>query len=435
MNKTQVKKTGVIFTLAIAGVTALPRPAAAQLAGVNISQVGGILGDISNITSSDSSSGTFSLSSLLGNISQVGNVVGLDVPLIGTLSNVAVDSSGNILPSGGGYAWDESIPGGVYGSGNSTYGTTTGIGGLTSAGGLFGTGISQQDIQTATTVANNVQGLYGSISSGNIGGIVNGLKGLLGALGVISPQAASSSTAGQGIPSTGGGSTGGTATPGVPADPSTGGTNSVPSIANAVSPAHARFLGNVSDSAFRDVVGNLAETVLGSKGQQILSSQDQESTLALTMNQSAQQSLNSQLQQSVQATQASAQGAKASSTAAESAQKAVDSQTVLKGISTQMALQAQQNAVSSGQLSVLSANNFEIGTQLFALQAQGKLHHDQLRSLQVLSAAQAHAQVQIANLASRQLQYDQSKDEQAVTGGSQSAAMLYVPGFVPAPQN
>ena len=431
MNRTQVKKTGVIFTLAIAGVAALPRPAAAQLAGVNISQIGGILGDISNITSSDSSSGTFSLSSLLGNISQVGNVVGLDVPLIGTLSNVAVDSSDNILPSNGGYAWDESIPGGVYGSGNSTYGTTTGIGGLTSAGGLFGTGISQQDIQTATTVANNIQGLYGSITSGNVGGIVNGLKGLLGALGVISPQAASSSSAGQGIPSTGGS----TATPGVPADPSTGGSNSVPSIANAASPAHARFLGNVSDSAFRDVVGNLAETVLGSKGQQILSSQDQESTLALTMNQSAQQRLNAQLQQSVQATQASAQGAKASSTAAESAQKAVDSQTVLKGISTQMALQAQQNAVSSGQLSVLSANNFEIGTQLFALQAQGKLHHDQLRSLQVLSAAQAHAQVQIANLASRQLQYDQSKDEQAVTGGSQSAAMLYVPGFVPAPQN
>lgn len=361
-----------------------------DLAGGSSSGGGFGFGDILGIFSGGSGSG-FNLGGILGGLVNIGQVFGLQMPDIGNLS--ALGSLGTGQP------WDDSIPGGVYGD-----------------NGALG-GFNQGDIQKATQVAEGLSGLYSAASSGNINGIFKSLTGLAGVFGLVDPQSGSNVISGQGILSGGQGGQ--------------GSNTDLPAMKDAETPSHAYFLSQVGASEYRSLVGNIAQITLGPQGQEILKDQAIESALALTLSRSAQQATNSTIEKSVEATQASIQGAESSVKEAEEAQKAKDSQSVLKAMSKQQALAAQQDAIISGQLSIIATNQAQIGSQLLAQQAQSKIHSDQLHVLEVNSAAQLRAGVQIANIVDRQLQYQQGRDQQDVAGGAQSMSYVYVPGFAP----
>ncbi|MCG9890358.1 MAG: hypothetical protein MH252_04720 [Thermosynechococcaceae cyanobacterium MS004] len=280
-------------------------------------------------------------------------------------------------------------------------------------------GFSQKDIQKATTVAQNLKGLYSAATSGNVNGIISNLSSILGSFGLIDPQKASNTISGIGVPAS---SSSGSLDPSAP-------NKDIPPIKDAQSPSHALFLSRVSDSEFRSAVGNLAQITLGDIGQQVFKAQTQESSLAMGLSQSAQETLAQSVQKSVEASQASIKGAESSQQTAKTAQEAKDSQSVLKAIASQNAIAAQQSAINSGQLSLLASNQFQIGSQLVALQAQEKIQTDQLQVLQINGAAHLQASNQISNIVDRQLQYDQNKDQQDLGGGVTSAGFVYVPGY------
>jgi hypothetical protein len=383
--------TSSAITLAL--MVVLPRPAAA----IDIGQLLNIGSDVSQLIQG----GNFDLNSILGTLTDVNSII-----------------TGG---SGGGTTRAD----GTTTDGTATDGTTTdgsGDGTQSSIGDSTGTGISQQDLQKAGTVISNVQGLYKAVSGHNIGGIFSGVKGLLGAFGIINPQAAANSVSSGGV-QTNGSQGDGTGTQGLS-------QYNIPSTANAKSPEEVKHISGVGDTTERLASNDIAQMTLGEQGQQVLATRVAQDEAAMSSSEKASTSASNNVQSSVKAAQSSINGAKASAKSAQAAQKDPDSQAVLKKMSTQQALAAQQAAIQSGQLSLLTGSSSQVSNQLVALQKQGQIHTDQLQMMQLLGAGQLTSQVQIASIVDRQLQYNQSLDEQAVIAGAESATTNFIPGFV-----
>jgi trimeric autotransporter adhesin len=412
MRLRKIKKTAAIaLPIAALWVISTSHSASAQLFG---------LGSIGNLFSP--SGGSFSFSNLSSLFSNATNGSGSNSStgssgIGGTLGSLlsGLGASSNSLSSlGSGSGWSN------LGNITSTLGNIAPV--LQSSQGNPN-GLSPSTVQTVQTVGSYSQSIFGSISSNNWGGAANGIAGLLGALGVLNPQAAANVASGTsqttGGNTTGGGSTGGTV------------ATLAQQILNAKTPKEVYELSRQGQSSIRQGVNNISQLVLSDDGQNFLQSQKQESALALEASGQAVDAQAQNVKDSATKADDAASLTDSAAGAADTCSKAKESLACLKQISAQNAILSSGLTILTGQAALHNVGTSLLSGQLKALSAIEKINGDRLEALEVQSATQTMQQAEISTILDREHVYKLNEDKGIVATSDRTFSQTLFPGFAP----
>lgn len=272
---------------------------------------------------------------------------------------------------------------------------------------------SEETLLENPVLINTGEEIFRSISTGNYGGAISGLFGLLGELGLIDP-ADSAARAGSE-----------SATPG-----SRDGQNP---YSRPQTPTEVRELERYLRTVRTEIPQQLSQVVFGPKGQQALAEQNKVLEKTMTVSEQAKASSSEAYQKSEEQARQSSEAAKNVDAESQNAESAKASQDVLKAIASQNKDLANIGAANSSQLANLSKSSSNISTQLNATNNQLSVLNDRTQSIEVLSASQNYQTAQINAAIEQGNEYQQRKDTTEHNNAYESFNYIYLPGLIEKP--
>ncbi len=255
------------------------------------------------------------------------------------------------------------------------------------------------------------QQIFRSINTGDIGGGIRQILGILGQMGLVDPATDAATVA---------------------TDASNpGGSSSGNPYANPQTPEQVYNLQRHTDVVRSEDGQKLSQVVFGPQGQEAASVQLQAIQDAQQVSLSGQQGVADAYNDSAGLAQqnlASAKSVEAKSTAAQS--KNV-SQDILKALASQNADLGQIGAGNSAQLAELGKATSYQSAQISAVNAGIVALNDKAQTISVLSASQNYQSAQINAAIDRQSHYQEVKDSAQENAAYQSSSLIYIPGLVP----
>lgn len=292
---------------------------------------------------------------------------------------------------------------------------TNGSGG--SIGGLSGN-ISPATTQKITNSATYIQNLYGSISQGNLNGILNNGIGLLNALGIGLPSQTTATSGSAGSPLGNGG---------------TGVTSNIPSIDDELITAKEPFdiwqAGNKKQSIYPTANYNISQISLGKEGQDLSAAQSAERIVSVSSAQEATADVAQYVSDGAELNNAVDKAAQSGANLAEACSADKQSLDCLKKISGGLAVLSGQNSlISAGQTLQIAATfqNSEIGAANAAL---AKINGDLLQKVEIQTAATNNGVTVLAGLADQEHQYQLTQDQADLRFLTKTQGSFIVPGL------
>jgi hypothetical protein len=386
---------------------------------------------LGGLTGGNSSGGSGAISSVFQSLStggfNFGNIGQLLSGITTSVSNPSSFGLGNLSSSGatpGSYGTGSlgsysggltGAAGGLCGTGGNCNFSTTNLGGY--APGTSG-GISPATAQKISASSGYIKNLYGSITKGNLSGILNNGIGLLGVLGITLPSQLSATSGSAGSPL--GGS-------------SSGVTSGIPSIDDelitATEPVNIWQAANKKRNVYPETNYNISQISLGEEGQKLSASQTEESTLAVSTAQDAVSENSQYVQDASELNTSQDNAAQSAAKLAEACAADKQSLDCLKKISGGLAVLSGQNSlVSAGQTLQLAATfqNSQIGATNAAI---AKINGDRLQKIEIQAAATVSGVSTLASLADQAHQYELTKDQADLQGLTRSQGSFIVPGL------
>jgi hypothetical protein len=418
--KKQKLKVKMVFALVTIGV-AVGTPIVA-----NANFLGNLLGSFGG-----GSSGGGAISSVFQSLStgqfNFGNISQLLSGITNSTQNPASFGLGNLSSSGanpGSYGTGSlgsfsggftGAAGGVCGTGGNCNFSTTNPGGYSS--GSSG-GISPATIQKISASSSYIQNLYGSITKGNLSGILNNGIGLLGVLGITLPSQLSAASGSAGAPLGGSSSSTTTAIPSIDDE-----------LINATEPVQIWQIANKKRNVYPETNYNISQISLGEEGQKLSASQTEESTLAVSSAQDAVSENSQYVQDASELNTSQDKAAQSAAKLAEACEADKQSLDCLKKLSGGLAVLSGQNSlVSAGQTLQLAATfqNSQIGATNAAI---AKINGDRLQKIEIQAAATSSGVSILASLADQAHQHQLTKDQADLQGLTRSQGSFIVPGL------
>jgi len=392
-------------------VTTVITPVAAQSL-----DIGALFSAGSNLFES-LSSGDFNLGSIFGIAGDVSTISGsFGGPTLGNLTSSLGDLSSSGISdysfgnSGGTFSDDS------FGSGENLGGdySTTEVGSIGGSGGSS-FGLNRDTFDKVARSSDYVRGLYGSIQSGSIGGSVENVVGLLGALGILDPNSISAQK----------GSSGATL-----GDPTITDISSLDDeLKNAKYPVDVYYAGQKRQNIFRTSNHDLSQIVLGPVGQKFMASQAKEQALALAVGQESNQAIAKYVGSAAQLNSSQEKAVKS----AEKVTKA--------GVKTKQTLDAVHaliglGGIHSGQLALLSGGQTlntaalaQIGKATNANTAVNKINGDKLTTISIQTAASTNGISLMSGDLDAMRRHDLEEEASQMSYVTQSQGLFRVPGL------
>jgi hypothetical protein len=377
----------VLFPVALSLSLSL-QPRANALGFGDIESIIGLGSDIFQTISS----GSFSTSSIGNIFSSVGGLSG----------NSTLQELGNLSSSLGGYDFG----GGTFGGGD--------LGGIDT--GETG-GLSSETLSKINSSVSATPSIYKSIQSRNWGAAAGGIIGLLGDLGVINPQAASSSES----LSSGGVDSEGNIIPGQRT------SSIIDEIRQASTPSQIYAISRKSKAAYNLASNDISQLVLSKEGQKLIVNRQKEAALGLEVSNTSAASSSALLEDANGLYESQQKAVEASEKTVQGIGKAKESLVALKGLGTLGGIHSAQFAMLQAQGIIDTANSAYTAQQLKAIAAIEKLNGDHLVGLTVQSAAQTASLGGINNELDQINEYKQSQDRGQLAASAQSAQTVILP--------
>jgi chemotaxis protein histidine kinase CheA len=260
-------------------------------------------------------------------------------------------------------------------------------------------------------LVNTGEEIFRSISTGNYGGAISGLFGLLGELGLIDPADQAARVGSES------------------ANPRTG--ESQNPYSHPKTPREVYDLERYLRTVRTEFPQKLSQIAFGQKGQQVLAKQNKALEKSITTSVQAEQSASKASQKSIEQAKQSESAAKNVDAEAQNAESAKASQDVLKAIASQNKDLANIGAANSSQLAQLGQASSNISTQLNATNNQLSVLNDRTQSIEVLSASQNYQTAQINAAIEQGNEYQQRKDTNEQNTAYDSFNYVYIPGLLP----
>jgi hypothetical protein len=336
-------------------------------------------------------------------------------------SSLAGDGLDDIFSTGGGLSITDilsvaGIAGDSFGLKIPGLGSLSSLGGITKAAGID-TGesdLSPENLDLALKSSGLASEFFKGISKGGTNNVLNAsIKGGLGILGILDPQAISNTVTLSGIDDV---------------QLPDGGT-SIPSTEDAISPQQVSWtyrLGSNQASRARD---DTSRIVIGTDGQKLMESQIQESALAMQQQTTSAETTGTLAQSSSDVAVGMSSLSQKAGEKAKECKAAVASKDVLKCNSELLALIATQNSGLSNQNAIRDTSAFQLAAQVLALHSETKAQGDQLRMLQVIAATNLQANNETAFQVTQANDYAHNKDLMEVSNSVQSSNQIFIPGY------
>jgi hypothetical protein len=320
-------------------------------------------------------------------------------------------------------------------SGNSTFkelgNITSSLGGV-DFGGLFGSGSGGGDFEgldsgssgdispeTMAKIESSVSAapaIFQSITSRNWGQTANGIIGLLGDLGVLNPQDASSikSASSSSVDSNGNV---------VSVDTS----SILDEIRTAKTPSEIYAISRKQKAAYHLATNNISQLVLAKEGQGLIANRQKESALGLELSNQSAQSSAALLEDSNGLYESQQKAVQASEKAVAECQKQKESLKALKCIAQILGISSAQLALLQAQGIIDTANRAHMAQQLKAIAAINKINGDHLSNLEIQAAAQTGSLSSINGELDQANEYKQSQERGNLDAATLSAQTVILP--------
>jgi hypothetical protein len=361
------------------------------------------------------------------------NALGLED--IGSIVNLGTEVFSSVTSGSFSFSSIGNIFSGVAGlSGNSTFkelgNITSSLGGV-DLGGLFGSGsgsgdfedidsgssggISPETKEKIETSVSAAPAIFKSITSRNWGQAANGLLGLLGDLGVLNPQEASSiKSAFSSVDSNGNV---------VSVDTS----SILDEIRTAKTPSEIYAISRKQKAAYSLATNNISQLVLSKEGQGLIVNRQKESALGLELSNKSAQSSAALLEDSNGLYESQQKAVQASEKAVAECQKQKESLKALKCIAQILGISSAQLALLQAQGVIDTASRAHTAQQLKAIAAINKINGDHLSNLEIQAAAQTGSLSSINGELDQANEYKQSQERGSLAAATQSAQTVILP--------
>lgn len=402
------KNRSLLAAAVVAGVVTMPPIAKALDIGALFSAGSSLFQSLS--------SGDFNLGSIFNIANDVSSISGnLGGPSLGNFSS----SLGNLSSSGASdysYGSGSFLGGGGFDPSETLEGDyTTTEGGFMGGGSGGGFGLNQDTFEKVARSSDYIQGLYGSIQQGNLGGSVNNILGILGAFGILDPNDVSSQQGSSGA---------------VLGDPSRTEVSSLDDeIRNAKYPIDVYYAGQKRQNIFRTSDHDLSQIVLGKPGQKLIAGQAKEQALAIAVSEQGSAAVAKYVGNAAQLNTSQEKAVK-------SAEKAVQA-----GVKTKQTLDAIHaliavSGIHSGQLALLSGGQTlntaalaQLSKQMNASVAVNKINGDVLRTISVQTAATNHGISLMSGDIDAMRRHTLDQEASQMSFVTQSQSLFRVPGL------
>jgi hypothetical protein len=354
----------------------------------NLDSISGIVGDISSITASINSSE-------LGNFSSSGDLSSADFNP-GSSDLFSGVNTGTITDPSAGF-------------GDPSFSELDGLGG---SSGIFGS--STDTVNKILGSSSYIKGLYGAISSGNISSILDNGSSLLGSLGILDIASLSGEQGSSGATLGGG-------------EADTSSIND--EITSAKSPQQVFAAGNKRQSIYRSSNYGISQIVLGKDGQALSDSQAKESGLAVSSSQASSTKSADYLAKAADVNSSQEKAVNASQDLAKKCSEAKQTLDCQKYQSTQLAVIAAQNSLSSGSQTLQLALTAQSNNQAAVEAAINKINGDRLQKIELLNAGATNGISELSALADQEHQHKLTEELAAMGYVSEAQTVMLVPGM------